>query len=167
MARAKLEETKHMLNRRHLIIGAASIAALPPTIGGAQTPDLTVNGYSVHPEDAKQRMVFTPRILRMPAGSTVNFVLSNPTHNTQTTPGMLPDGAQPWRSGFGQPIAVTLTTPGYYGYHCLPHRALGMVGLIIVEGDGVEANLAAAKTVKHPGRAGKVWDAIWQEIKTA
>jgi pseudoazurin len=76
---------------------------------------------------------------------------------------MIPSGAQAWRGQIGQPVTVTFSQPGYYGYHCLPHRGLGMVGLVIVEGAGRDANLQSARSVTHPGEAKAVWEAIWAE----
>lgn len=79
---------------------------------------------------------------------------------------MLPAKATAWLSGFGEAFDLTPTIPGYYGYHCMPHRSMGMVGLIVVEGKGRDANLAAAKAVAQPGMAAKVWDDIWQGVNT-
>ena len=37
-----------------------------------------------------------------------------------------------------------------------------MIGLIVVEGDGMLDNLEEAKSVKHRGKAKKAWKALWE-----
>lgn len=98
------------------------------------------------------------------SGDKVTFKPSQPTHSCLSTPGMIPDGAEGWRGQIGKSVSVTFAKPGYYGYHCLPHRSLGMVGLVIVEGEGHDANVAAVKTVKQPGKAARVREDIWREV---
>lgn len=77
---------------------------------------------------------------------------------------MLPSGAQGWRFGFGKIGTVTPSTPGFYRYHCLPHRGLGMVGLIIVEGPGMMDNLTSAKAVHQTGKAAENWSRLWARV---
>ena len=48
-------------------------------------------------------------------------------------------------------LSVTFTTEGVYGYKCMPHYAMGMVGLIVV-GDP-SANIETAAAAKLPGKA--------------
>ena len=145
-----------MPNRR-TVLGA--LGALP--FGLASGPLRAATPYEVTMLTEGGRMRFSPDLLVVPAGAQVTFTPASPGHNTQTTPGMIPEGAAPWRFGFGKTGTVTLSVPGFYGYHCLPHRGLGMVGLIIVEGAGMRANLAAAKAVKHAGQSAEAWERLW------
>ena len=98
-------------------------------------------------------MVFEPAFLKIEPGDTVTFLATDPSHNTESILGMLPEGAEAWKGKINEEVSVTLTEPGIYGYKCLPHYALGMVGLIQV-GDEVP-NLDAAMDIDHPGRAGE------------
>jgi pseudoazurin len=98
-------------------------------------------------------MVFESAMLRIKPGDSVTFTVNNMGHNAETIPGMLPPGAKPFKGAMNKPITVTFTQPGVYGYKCLPHYSMGMVGVIVV-GDPV--NLAQAKTVTLPGKAKKV-----------
>lgn len=116
------------------------------------------------PDGSGETMVFSPRILRIASGDSVTFEPSQGAHSCHSTPGMIPEGAQGWRGQIGKAVSVTLTTPGYYGYHCLPHRSMGMVGLVIVGQPGRGENFAAAKAAKHPRKAQAEWDAIWAEL---
>ena len=123
-----------------------------------------VRMFNVHPDDPAQTMVFSPRVLWVQPGTTVRFVAVDPSHNTVSTPGMLPEGAAPWSGPFGKPFEVTVTLPGVYGYHCLAHRGMGMVGLIVVDGGEGAPNLKQAKAVKQTGGAAAAWAEIWGEL---
>jgi hypothetical protein len=50
---------------------------------------------------------------------------------------------------------VTFTAPGVYGYKCLPHLGMGMVGVIQV-GPASNKAQAAATAAKLPGLGKKV-----------
>jgi pseudoazurin len=148
-----------MIERRQAILGAGA-AALLAAVPALAKPRSHVVRMTGSPGGA---MAFSPRILRVAAGDSVTFAPDAPGHNSQSTPGMIPEGATGWRGGIGKPLTVTFDVPGHYGYHCLPHRSLGMVGLVIVEGPGAADNLEAARAVTHPGKAQAAWDAIWAE----
>ncbi|MEM9370218.1 MAG: pseudoazurin [Pseudomonadota bacterium] len=150
------------LNRRTFVISTAAIAALPPSLATAAA--VSVDMLNKHP-DGKARMVFHPRILTVQPGDTVTFIPTDKGHNSASIKGMGPDGGETWDGKVNKEISVTLTKPGFYGYKCTPHEAAGMVGLIIVEGDGKLDNLDAAKKVKAKGRAKKIWKEIWAEAE--
>jgi pseudoazurin len=95
-----------------------------------------------------QMMVFEPAFLRIQPGDTVQFIPTDKGHDAETIPGMLPAGAQPFKGKMSQEVTVTFKTPGLYGYRCIPHFGMGMVGLIEVGNN--TSNLDAAKQVKMP-----------------
>ena len=109
-----------------------------------------------------QAMVFEPAYLKIAPGDTVTFVATNPTHNSEAIPGMIPEGAEAWKGKMNEEITVTFAEPGLYGYKCMPHYGMGMVGLIQV-GDE-PANAEQAQTVKHPGRAAQRMAALFEEV---
>jgi len=150
-----------MLDRRAAILGSVAAFALSGSRLFAQPQGHVVEMTGRPGGD----MSFSPRILRIASGDTVTFRPADPSHSCLSTPGMLPEEAEGWRGGIGKPVTVTFDKPGFYGFHCLPHRSLGMVGLVIVDGSGRDANLAAAKAVKHPGKAAGVWKEIWLETE--
>ena len=96
-------------------------------------------------------MVFEPSFLAIAPGDTVHFVPTDPGHNVETIPGMLPAGATALKGEPSKPYDVTFTTPGLYGVRCRPHYAMGMVAVIVV--GGPPANLDQAKAVVAPGMA--------------
>ncbi|MFW5633938.1 MAG: plastocyanin/azurin family copper-binding protein [Erythrobacter sp.] len=148
-----------MLDRRAAILGTVAMLALQGSRALAE-PGRHIVEMTGHPGG---EMAFAPRILRVAAGDVVTFRPAAPSHSCVSTPGMLPAGAESWRGGIGKSVTLTFSKPGFYGVHCLPHRSLGMVGLVIVDGPGRDANLAEAKAVKHPGKAAAAWQEIWRE----
>jgi pseudoazurin len=93
-----------------------------------------------HTVNAEARR-FNADIIYIQPGDTVGWI-NMTSHNTVTIEGMIPEGAEPWRSNLGQNLQVTLDIEGVYAYVCEPHLGFGMVGLIIV---GEPTNLAAVR----------------------
>lgn len=77
-------------------------------------------------------MIYEPSFLQIAPGDTVRFVPTQPSHNAATIDGMIPEGAEPFKSKINEDFSVTLTVPGTYGIKCSPHFAMGMVMLIEV-----------------------------------
>lgn len=154
-----------LLKRRTVLAGAAALSVMPVARVLADGHSHTVELLSKHPEDKKLRNVFLPRLLVVQPGDTVLFQSVDKGHNSVSIDGMIPDGAEEWKGGIGKDIAVTFEKPGYYGYQCVPHASVGMVGMVIVEGEGKLDNLEAAKSVKQRGKAKKVFNEIWEEAE--
>jgi pseudoazurin len=108
-----------------------------------------------------QMMTFDPPFLKIQSGDTGKFVAADKGHDAESIPGMLPDGATPFKGKISQDISVTFDKPGLYGYRCVPHFGMGMVGLIEVGGS--TANLDAAKQAKMPPLATKRMTALLDE----
>ncbi|WP_307155671.1 pseudoazurin [Rhodopseudomonas julia] len=106
-------------------------------------------------------MVFEPDFVRAQPGDTINFIAANPGHNAETMKGMLPEGAEAFKSKTSKDFSVTLDKEGVYGVRCTPHFAMGMVALIVV-GDP-SSNLEEAKAVKTPGMAKKKFSALFDQ----
>ena len=103
-------------------------------------------------------MVFSPEVVKIAPGDTVTFVPVDPGHNAEAIPTMFPAGAVPFKGKMSQTFTVKFTKPGVYGYKCLPHYGMGMVGAVIVGSPA--SNAAQAKAVSHPGKAKQVFSAI-------
>jgi pseudoazurin len=110
-----------------------------------------------------QTHTFEPAFLKVAPNDTVTFVPVDKGHDAQSIKGLIPDGAEPWKGKMSQKITVELTKPGLYGYECLPHYALGMVGLIQVGDD--TSNLKAIKDARMPPRAKKRMDGLLAQVQ--
>jgi pseudoazurin len=143
-------------NRRELILGTmavAAIAALPSATRAAETFEVHMVNKSVDGAP----MAFDPVLTKIAVGDTVKFIPTDKGHNAESIPDMLPAGAEPFKGKINEEIDVTFTVPGIYGIKCLPHFAMGMVGLIVVGDD--TSNLDAAKAARLPGKARERIDA--------
>jgi len=76
-------------------------------------------------------MVFEPAVLNAAVGDTVRFVATDMAHNSVSIDGMIPAGASGWQGAMNQEVTVTLDEEGVYVYQCVPHLALGMIGVIV------------------------------------
>jgi len=94
-------------------------------------------------------MVFEPMLTRASIGDIIRFVPTDPGHNAQSIPSMLPAGAAPITGPFGKELVVKVTKAGLYGIECRPHFGMGMVALIQV-GAGTPPNLASARAASLP-----------------
>jgi len=77
-----------------------------------------------------QSMLFEPAFLKIKLGDTVQFVSTDPQHNSQSV--FIPKGAKKWKSPFGKTQSVQFTKEGVYIYECEAHTAMGMIGVIQV-----------------------------------
>ena len=141
--------------KRLLAASCVAIATAFSFGGAASAETFTIEMLNADPDNKKEKMVYTTPVLRIQPGDSVTFIPTAKGHNAQAVKGMVPDGVELFKTKLNKEETVTFDTPGVYGYKCTPHYAAGMVGLIIVEGEGWDANLAAAKEVKHRGKARK------------
>ncbi|MEM7693088.1 MAG: pseudoazurin [Pseudomonadota bacterium] len=118
---------------------------------------------NIDPNDPERQHVFDPPILRIAVGDTVTFKAIDRGHNTATKRGMVPDGAEGWNGAIDEEVTITFTVPGTYGYVCLPHLEMGMVGLILV-GD-YTSNFEAAKRVRQIGGARRAFRTLFAAIE--
>ena len=116
---------------------------------GAQSAEHEVRMLNKGPEG--QPMQFDPAFLKIEPGDTVNFLATDKGHNSESILEMIPEGAETWKGKINEEISVTFDEEGIYGYKCMPHFGMGMVGIIQV-GDDI-SNLDSAETAKLPGRA--------------
>lgn len=152
-----------MLLSRRTLIATATALICAPYIARANTP-LVVEMLNRHPDDPKQRQIFLPRLAVIEPGETILFKATDRGHNTASVKGMIPEGATAWESELGADIEITFDVPGVYGHVCTPHVGTGMVGAVVVNGEGALSNYEAAKSVKQRGKARKIFGEIWDEI---
>jgi pseudoazurin len=110
-----------------------------------------------------QTMVFEPAVVFIQPGDTVVFVPTDKGHNAQTERGMIPAGAEAFKTKFNEEASIEFTVPGVYGISCQPHRAMGMVMTIVV-GDDI-SNLDALKAVNAPGKSKERFAAQFAEVE--
>lgn len=147
-----------------IALSTAVLLALPVFSMQAIAETYEVKMFNKDPENKKLRNVFKPAVIKIKPGDTVKFISVDKGHNAESMKGMIPEGAQKWRSKISKDFELKLDKPGVYGYRCTPHYGLGMVGIIIVEGEGWDQNLAAAKEVKQRGKSKKVFKELFAQL---
>ena len=100
---------------------------------------------------ASGAMVFEPALVKVAPGDTVTFVATDKGHNAEIISTMMPAGAAPFKGKMNQNITVKFTKPGVYGYKCLPHYGMGMVGAVIVGSPASNAGYPPGRN--RPARA--------------
>lgn len=129
------------------IIAAGLLLALGGVFAPAGAAEIQVKMLN---KGAEGMMVFEPSLVKVAPGDTVKFVPTDKTHNAETIPGMLPDGAQAFTGKVDEEVAITFDKEGIYGVRCKPHYGMGMVAMVVV---GNPVNEQQARAVVHPGKA--------------
>ena len=144
-----------------LLAGAAAAIALASPAAAADHVVKMLNKGKVG------MMVFEPALVKIAPGDTVTFVPTDKNHNAESITGMTPAGAAAFKGKMNQPLKVKFSKPGIYGYKCLPHYGMGMVGAVVVGSSS--SNLAAAQKVSHPGKAKQVFGGLLSQpaVRTA
>lgn len=130
-----------------LTAAATAIALSALAWSGAYAADHEVR--MVNKDSEGRAMQFEPAFLKVGPGDTINFVVGDKSHNSESA--SVPEGGETWKGKINQEVSVTVQTEGLYAYKCLPHLGMGMVGLIQV-GDST-ANLDAVEAIKLPPKA--------------
>lgn len=140
--------------------GFAIAAALTGLLaaGTAQAADHQVHMLN---KGEKGAMVFQPDFVIAAPGDTVTFVPTDKSHDAASINGMIPEGAEPFKSKLNEQVTITLEKEGVYGVKCTPHYGMGMVGLIVV---GEPVNLDQAKGIKQTGKAKKIFTELFAQL---
>ena len=126
--------------------------------GNVEEPNVEPTGrvieiqmFTVDPDDPSEQHVFKPRLVSAQVGDTIRFIPTETSHQSSSIASMLPDASNGWEGEVNEETSYTIPAPGIYGFQCVPHYAAGMVGVVIVEGEGKLDNLERAKESGHPG----------------
>ena len=143
------------------IIAALTLGATLVLAGAAGAAEIEVMMLN---KGEKGAMVFQPDFISAAPGDTIRFVPTDKGHNVETIKGMVPDGAEAFKSKFNEVFTVTLGKEGVYGVKCAPHYGMGMVALIEV---GQPVNLDEAKAVKQTGKAKALFAGLFGQAVAA
>lgn len=112
--------------------------------------DTTIEMLNKRDDGAK--MVYSEDITRIDVGDTITWIPTSKGHNVEFKAG--PEGWDiPKKSKNNKEVAITFDTPGMYLYQCTPHASMGMIALVIVDGD--MSNKDAIAKVKLRGKSKK------------
>ena len=100
----------------------------------------------------KERMVYSEKVISINTNDEILWKSKDKGHNVELI-GM-PTGAEKYKSKISKDASYKFEKPGIYLYQCTPHKAMGMIGLVVVSKD--KSNLDKIKKVKVYGKSKKL-----------
>ena len=107
-------------------------------------------------------MVYSKKIVHVDAGNTIFWKSVDKGHNVEFIKGGVPEGVEKFKSKLSQDTKYTFTVPGIYAYWCTPHKGMGMIGFVVV--DGNKSNLDLIKQVRYLGKSKKVAKSLISQL---
>lgn len=99
----------------------------------------------------KERMVYSEKIVRINIGDEIFWESTDKGHNVEFIKGGVPEGVELFKSKIDEDVTYKFTIPGIYAYWCSPHKSLGMIGFVVVDGD--KSNLEKIKQLRFFGQS--------------
>tara|TARA_B100001059_G_scaffold229057_1_gene261069 strand:+ start:255 stop:680 length:426 start_codon:yes stop_codon:yes gene_type:complete len=99
----------------------------------------------------KESMVYSQSVVNVQSGDTVKWLATTKGHNVQFL--SVPEGVGAFRSKLNVDTEYTFTVPGIYLYQCTPHKNMGMIAVVVV--DGNKDNLNAITSARVAGKSKK------------
>jgi plastocyanin len=98
-----------------------------------------LSAYSITWTITASGIVFTPSSQTVNVGDTIKWQWVDGSHTT--TSDAIPTGASSWSAPLdasNQTFFYVITHAGTYNYHCIPHQAFGMIGVITANPNAIE-----------------------------
>ncbi len=99
----------------------------------------------------KERMVYSEKIVRINVGDEIFWESTDKGHNVEFIKGGVPEGVEIFKSKIDEDVTYKFNIPGIYAYWCTPHKSLGMIGFVVVDGD--KSNLEKIKQLRFFGQS--------------
>ena len=115
----------------------------------AYAADLTIDMLNKNADG--ERMVYSTEVAKVAVGDTVTWLPASKGHNVHFI--SAPDGVELVKSKMNKEFSFTFEKEGIYLYQCTPHKAMGMIGLVVV-GENTD-NLDSVKKTKVVGKTKK------------
>ena len=121
----------------------------------------TVDIEMLNKDGSGRKMVYSQELVHIESGDIVKWVPTSKGHNVEIV--AAPEGFEiPKKSKNGKEVSIEFTVPGIYYYWCTPHKGMGMIGLIVVDGD--TSNKDAIAKAKAMGKSKKKLKALLGEL---
>ena len=108
----------------------------------------------------KEKMVYSIKVAKVNLNDKIIWKSKTKGHNVEFI-GM-PKGVKKFKSKINKDVEYDFKVPGIYLYQCTPHKAMGMIGLVIVGDD--KSNLDKIKKVKVYGKSKKLLKTLLKSI---
>ena len=108
----------------------------------------------------KEKMLYSVKVAKIDVNQKIIWRSKTKGHNVEFI-GM-PEGVKKFKSKINKDVEYEFKIPGVYLYQCTPHKAMGMIGIVIVGND--KSNLEKIKKVKLRGKSKKVFKKLLKEL---
>ena len=108
----------------------------------------------------KEKMVYSEKVISIKVNDEITWKSVDKGHNVEFI-GM-PKGVSKFKSKISKDAKFKFVKSGVYLYQCTPHKAMGMIGLVIVGDD--KSNLDKIKKVKVYGKSKKLLKNLLKSI---
>ena len=108
----------------------------------------------------KEKMVYSIKVAKINIDDKIIWKSVDKGHNVEFV--VMPEGVKKFKSKISKDTEYTFRIPGIYLYLCTPHKAMGMIGLVVV--DDNKENLDDIKKFKLPGKSKKILKKLLDEI---
>ena len=105
-------------------------------------------------KSGNEMMVYSKKIIKVNVGDTVTWKATTKGHNVEFIRNGTPEGVDKFKSKMNVDVDYKFDVPGIYAYWCTPHKAMGMIGFVVVGKN--KSNLATIKKVKFVGKSKKL-----------
>ncbi|MEM8569519.1 MAG: plastocyanin/azurin family copper-binding protein [Pseudomonadota bacterium] len=134
-----------------------------PITSAAQDAQVVVDQFTdLSAPTAAKMYRFTPNIVRIKPGATVEFLNSRGSHTVHSQSGLWPLDVPPVAIAGQSSALVTFDAPGIYGLTCHRHGRYGMVMLVLV-GD-VDHTQVDVSTLPASDLAKSAYEGLLSEI---
>ena len=100
----------------------------------------------------KEKMVYSIKVAKIDIGDTIIWKSVDKGHNVEFVE--MPKGVKKFKSKINKDAEYKFEIPGIYLYICTPHKAMGMIGFVVVGGD--KSNLDKINSLRFVGKSKKI-----------
>ena len=105
-------------------------------------------------KSGNEMMVYSKKVININVGDTVTWKATTKGHNVEFIRNGTPEGVGKFKSKMNVDAEYKFDVPGIYAYWCTPHKAMGMIGFVVVGDD--KSNLDKIKAIKFVGKSKKI-----------
>ncbi|MDB2683426.1 plastocyanin/azurin family copper-binding protein [Alphaproteobacteria bacterium] len=100
----------------------------------------------------KEKMLYSVKLAEVDVNDKIIWKSTTKGHNVEFV--VMPKGVKKFKSKINKDATYEFKIPGIYLYQCTPHKAMGMIGIVVVGNN--KSNLDAVKKAKMRGKSKKV-----------
>ena len=100
----------------------------------------------------KEKMVYSIKVAKIDIGDTIIWKSVDKGHNVEFVE--MPKGVKKFKSKINKDAEYKFEIPGIYLYICTPHKAMGMIGLVVVGDD--KSNIDKIKSIRFVGKSKQI-----------